>query len=824
MKNFKKILTIMLTALMALSLVACGSKTDSNETAYEPQYTYQSYTSALAQDWNPHTWEMNSDSAILGYLSTPFVDMTVKDSTTGEYQWIFEAATDIQDVTAEHQDDLTKYNVNLPEGVSAEEVTEGYVYEITLNPNMKWEDGTPINADTYVYSMKAQLDPAMKNYRANNYYSGESAIAGAEEYFFSGSTAQQDNGATGAITAKEDLVLGADGVYTTADGGKVSFALTTSLEWLGGYDLATYVGAYGADYFDVDAYASLEALADENGLVPATDEAWDLMVAVISVPAWGEGAGYEVNYLVYDQTFDAVEWDTVGLYKVDDYTIRYVCDSAYDYYYFLTSMTSNWIVYEELYEGGKDTTGTLVTTNYNTSVETSMSYGPYKLESMQTDKQMVLVQNENWYDFEKQEDGSLLSMTDFLVDGESVQQYQLEKLVIDVMTDDAAKQAFMKGELDDWTPSADEVVNYSTSEQLYKVDETYTMRFFFHTNLEDLKTMDTSYGNTNSVVVSNENFRKAFSLAIDRAEWVGATAGYKPSYSMLSSLYFYDVYEDPASIYRNTDQAMTAITNLYGVEYGDGTPYATLEEAYKSINGYNLTEAKALMAQACQELVDAGLYTAGEDIVIRIGYKAGAMDSTDNQQMALFNEYINAAAEGSGFGKIELVGVDNLSNRYASTAAGEFAIGYGAWGGAAFYPFTMFRVYCDPSYVDPIHEAGCWDPSTETLTMTVNGEEVTMTWQAWSTSMTGTGKYANADNETKLSILAGLEENYLKMYYIIPLATTTSCSMLSYKTSYYTENYSIMYGFGGVRLQKFNYTNSEWADYVASQNGELNYE
>ena len=32
-----------------------------------------------------------------------------------------------------------------------------------------------------------------------------------------------------------------------------------------------------------------------------------------------------------------------------------------------------------------------------------------------------------------------------------------------------------------------------------------------------------------------------------------------------------------------------------------------------------------------------------------------------------------------------------------------------------------------------------------------------------------------------------------------------------------------MYGFGGIRLQQPNYTNAEWADYVASQGGTLTY-
>ena len=825
----KKILAMLLAVAMILSLAACGGKTDSNDVsgtdAVVDTYTYNTYMAALGTNWNPHTWEMNADNTMQGYVLAPLTDLTILDSTTGEYQWIFVAATDIKDVTADAQDDLVKYNCNLPEGVSVSDITEGYVYEISLREEMCWEDGTPINADTYIYSMQQMLAPEMKNYRANNYYSGESALAGAANYFYAGSIATQDNGVTGEITALTDLVKGDDGVYKTAAGLNAWIPTTGSLDWLGGYGLADYVGAYGEAYFDVAAYDALCALADENGNVAITDDSYALLQSVISVPAWGEGPDYAVMYLNYEKQYEEASWDSVGMYKVDDYTFRYVCETAYDYYYFLTSCTSNWIVHEDMYEKCKDTSGELVTSTYCTSAETTMSCGPYRIESLQDEKQVVFVQNENYFEYTKNDDGTLSSTSEtigFKVDGEYQPQYQTTKIVIDVMTDDAAKLAFLSGELDDWAPAADEVVEYTTSEQLYQVDETYTMRLFFHTNLDSLKAMDEA-GNTNSVVMSNYNFRKAMSLAINRSEFVTATAGYKAAYSMLNSLYFYDVYEDPASIYRNTDEAKQAIVNLYGVEYGDGTIYATLDDAYNSINGYNLTEAKALFTQACAELVEAGLYTEGENIVIEMGWMAGAMDSSNQQQVTLLNKYMNEALEGTGFGTIELKAIDNLANRYEDVYNGVYAIGWGAWGGAAFYPFTMFQVYCDDDYVSYIHEGGCWDPSTETLTLTVDGEEVTMTWKEWSGCMAGTGAYASASNETKLSILSQIEENFLKLYYCIPVCATTVCSMLSYKTSYYTENYSIMYGFGDLRLQQFNYTDAEWADYVASQGGTLAY-
>ena len=86
-----------------------------------------------------------------------------------------------------------------------------------------------------------------------------------------------------------------------------------------------------------------------------------------------------------------------------------------------------------------------------------------------------------------------------------------------------------------------------------------------------------------------------------------------------------------------------------------------------------------------------------------------------------------------------------------------------------------------------------------------------MTWQAWSKSMIGTGPYAGLSNSEKLDITAQLEEAFLKTYYRIPLCATTICSMLSYQCSYYTEEYNIMYGFGGLRLMDYTYDDADWA-------------
>lgn len=804
MKKFTKLLALLLALVMVLGCFAgCKGKEPANTDENNKQtaeYTFKGYTTQLGTSWNRHTWETEYDRTIMEYLETPLATMSIKDSENGVYQWVFKAATSVTDVTADHKDDLTKYKVTLPAGQTVEQTEKGYVFEIKLNPDMKWQDGTAINADTYIYSMKALLDPTMMNYRANLYYSGESAVAGGYNYFYALS----------------------EGIYVATPYAKIPSGEKIYIDIWDAMDAKGYTDESGNEcpqYVAIDdatVYSNADKSASVSGKALFDGYTSEFTGGNKPVYVYKVNENYNENYA---ETYDA----TVGCYKVDDYTIRYVTQAQIDINYFLTSCTSNWLVYKDLYEAGKDTTGKLVTTDYATSIETTMSYGPYKIASLQDGKQIVLAQNENYYEFEKKEDGTLYAETDYEVDGSKVQAWQTTKIVIDVMTNEAAKQAFLKGELSEWTPSADEMPNYVFSDQMFQVDETYTHSFFFNTDVDDLKEMDKSKGNQNSVVLSSKSFRKAFSLAIDRSDWVTATAGYKPAYSLMSDLYYYDVYNDPYSTYRGTVEAMDAICELYGVTYVNGGIYNTVEEAYASITGYNLTQAKELMKQACQELVNKGLYTVGQDIKILVAYSGGELDSSNQNQITKMNQYLNAAMEGSGFGKITLEAVGNIPSRHAKVGSGEYAIGYGAWGGAAFYPFRNMQLYCDAEKYD-INESACWDPSTEKLTIELEGGPVTKTWQEWSRSMVGTGEYANASFGTKLEITAAMEREFLEKYYRIPLAASCASFLQSYQVSYYTDEYNIMYDFGGLELMTYNYSDADWATYVANAGGTLSYE
>ncbi|MCQ2427584.1 MAG: ABC transporter substrate-binding protein [Clostridia bacterium] len=809
-KTTKRVVSAVLAVLMLAACVAasvsCGKKVDSPYTE-KVSYTYKSYSPAIGNNWNTHTWETNADDAILSYLYTPLCTMTIKDTEAAEYQWIYLAAESVTDVTKDHKDDLVKY------GSAKTDADAGYVYEIKLNKNLKWENGEKINADTYVTSMKLLLDPTMLNYRANLFYNGESAVAGAANYYF----ALQKTVPT--------TILEEDIEQFIKDNPDVKIRFNIWEMW----GAEGYLSADGKEcpqYLEIDD----ETVYSETG-DPSKDQ--DVFSAKEVFETYC-GSGYFDEYapFTYDKENknynENYDFSTVGFYKVDDYTVRYVLNTYEDINYFRTSLTSDWLVYEPLYTKLIKEEGGIKVTSYGTSKDTTMSYGPYKMAAFEADKQVKFTQNENWFGYQKDEYGNLFAFTgelgdhSFTVDGKSVQMYQTTDIVIDVLTDDAAKLAFLKGELDDWAPSASDLTSYATSSRMYKVDETYSMTLFFNVGRATLENLEKEGVNKNGLVLGNKNFRKAMSLAIDRSTWVGTTQGYKAAAYLMNNLYYYNAYEDPSSQYRTSEPAMKGIVDFYGVKYGDGELYKTLEDAYKSITGYNKAEAAKYFKTACEELVAAGDYKENDEIKITVAWTAAAMTTDHYASVKMLEDMLNAAAEGTGIGKITLEGLGNLENRYADVPEGKYAVGYGGWGGAAFYPFTKFQVFLDPDMYD-VCEIGSWDPKSEKLTLKVDGKDVTMTYQEWAGALSGEGVYADAEYATKLDITAQLEVAILDKFYTIPLCSTTSASLLSFKVNYYTQDYNIMYGFGGIELMTYNYTDAQWTEYVKSQGGELIY-
>ncbi len=352
------------------------------------------------------------------------------------------------------------------------------------------------------------------------------------------------------------------------------------------------------------------------------------------------------------------------------------------------------------------------------------------------------------------------------------------------------------------------------------------MRLVFNSNIEDLKALETlANDGKNKQILAQYDFRKALSLCIDRERFnKEGTAGNRASYGLLNTLYYYDVENDPQSIYRYTDQAKQAIVDLYGLTYGAGQTYATLDDAYKAVTGLDVDQAKILFQSAYESAKAAGQYTDGQEIKLQIGY-FDADSSASSAQTKLLNEFVTTATKGTSLeGKITFEGKSygGSESRYDAIGAGNIEIANCAWGGAAFYPFSSVRVYTDPDYAD-INEVRSWDPTTESLKLTYDfdndgtPEEVSKTFTGWSSSING-GAYTESAEDwqmsRKLFILSRLENAILNKFLFAVVGSYASVSLYSQKIRYATLTYNIMYGYGGLRFLDYNYSDAQWDAYV----------
>lgn len=786
-KTLKRVLVLALAVAMTLSLAACGG------TKEEASYTYNKYMEASPTCWNPHTWEFNADSEIMSYIEMGLVDVQIAEDGVN-FEWVMEMAEDINDITATYAD---KEKWGITEDA-------GRVWEIKLNKDAKWADekGTPINADTYIYSMQQLISSDMKNYRAGNYVTGDSAIVGALGYFNNDRVGQ-----TNYANAVSDAGI------ATAD--KYFLNVDEACYFLGGEKLADYIAGYAASMAE---FAALEEYVGK-GYIEVTDDIKAKLAPVAA--AFGDAnpdAWYEFCF-VENGVVTETKWEDVGLVKVDDYTILYITELPIDEFNFFTACASNWIVYEELYEAGKSKTGDLVATNYGTSADTYMSYGPYKLASFETNKQFVLEKNDEWYGY---------------TDGNHEGQYQTTKVVYQIVSDHNTQlQLFNQGNLDAVDLTADDMATYKMSDFLLQTDDTYTFRWIFATDLEALKALEVEANDgSNKRVLSYDDFRKAISYSMDRAKFcTEGTSAYKPAFVLLNSLYYYNIANDIESIYRNTDEAKMAILNVYDVEITDSTD---LDAEVAKITGYDVETAKKLFQSVYEQAKADGNYTDGQKVVINCCVGAYAdLTAEDTTQETLMNEFITAATKGTGFeGMISFKFETGREDRYEDVATGKVEMIRGAWGGAAFYPFNALRCYTDFDYASGkgyVHESCGWDPTKATVAITYDfdgdgtAETVTDTFYNWSMAVATGGSLSN-DMDARLFVLATVESAIVKEYQCIPWSTMTTCSLYSQKVKLGTTDFNIMYGYGGVRHMTYNYTDAEWAEYVKSEGGTLSYE
>lgn len=826
-KKLLMLIAMVLVVVLCASVLTACKKDKGNDdgnvtkpgTGWEDpkMYTMREYTSQMPSQWCTILSSDNVNNEMESYFTSAFYEFNYKFDANGKivpgaYTVEYSASTKLEDVTKKY---AGQYGL-------AADAEKGQAFAMTLRNDLKWDDGTPIKAADFVYTMMQQLSPKYLFATASNYYSGNYVIHNAQNYVKQGQKGWFDNG--NMNLAYSDLALGADGKYTLK-GNECTIALKKPLVWLQGNTLDSYV-TNDPQYFDTAAYASLLALADANGDVAVTAESLALLTTVITAKAaWGETKENTVGYMYVNYEYPAMDFSEVGYFVGDnEYELVMVIDGTLNPldaegnltyeagYYF-----SNWpLVKKDLWERCEDQSKTPYANSYCTTQEKSASWGPYKLTNYQDQKTYTVSRNDKWFGYGLPQYAN---------------QYQTDAIVTEKIEEwDTAWLAFQKGNLDGIGMDVKIAADYRTSKRAYFTPETYT----FDLNIQSNATSKTD--KRNNLLLNYADFRKAISLSLDRDDYCAKNnPSSQAALGLLNSMYYYDV--ENGKVYRDTIQAKEAILNAYGAtKNADGswkvgeTTYTDIEDALDATTGYNLTLARQLVESAVAQAKKDGKYSDGDEIILTYGIETQSAntDRVKNWFQAAFD---NMTKGTSIEGKVKIEYFMFSSATWSEQFAdGEYDLCFGAWGNA---PFNPAYLLCETQISDENRYAVKWDPTTVEVTVKATPDDkhkdgnYTYNLAQWRLILQGKEgcpvNFKNFPMEDQLAALGAVETAILKEYYSIPVFSRYSASLMGYKVDYISYEYNTFMGYGGIRYMTFNYDDTAWAEFVASNNNILNY-
>ena len=515
-----------------------------------------------------------------------------------------------------------------------------------------------------------------------------------------------------------------------------------------------------------------------------------------------------------------VGWDDVGFKKIDDYTLDFILEKPVNEpAFYVPYQLSDFLVKKDLYESCKsffkdgapvatEEEADEVTTNYCKSLETNASYGPYVLTTFQLDKEWAVSRNENWFGYK---------------DGNHLGQYQMDNYVATVIVDHSTQMlAFEKGELDGVSLQNADMEKYAASQYIRYTPQSYTTKLTFNTDYSKLL----GRGTGSQILVIDE-FRKGFSFALDANEFATSyTAAGTAGYGMLNYQYCYNPFT--GELYRDSEAAKKALVNLFEMSYGEGGEYASLDEAYEAMTGYDMEKAQEYMAIAADKAIEAQIWDGQSDIVLEI--RVYNSDDIYVQMYNYFQQQLAEAVKGSKLeGKISMkltVDADYYETNYSGGADMIFT----TWGGAAMAPFGILaQCYTDASDGSGKQMEYGYDTTKIMMTLDFGGEIGQITdslrnWTLWTNSATtevpniytALGSFSDYAYSTRCEVLAATEQCFMNWFTTTSLYYRNVASLVSQKGDYAVDNYLTIIGFGGLEFYTFNYDDAEWAEYIAN--------
>lgn len=848
----KKLISLLLASAMVVSLAACGGKGDEpagndvtpgaettpsgdtqpgddgeNTTPAADEnasYTYNTATETFPTNWSPALQSTNQDALLLQYLEAPLYAFDYNEDMDGYNLIPCAAAGDPTDVTADY---VGQWGI--------EEGDTARVWSFPLREDVKWEDGTPITAHDYVRSAELMLDPVAKNHRADSFYASSLKVVNAKNYLYAGQHAYLNpmivNMTDDEYIPVDSFEVNEEGLLTV-DGKDLAVDLNTGSSWgasLGDYySEGMYVNADG-----VDVYAEiLEPNANADGMVPVTQEVYDAVsLCIAQLHGYADADAYAADagdyaYLEaqemmnYGETYEEMDFSEVGFAAPSDYELVIALDVPLEGFYLRYSFTNGWLLKEDLYLSCESVVDGVYTNTYGTSAETTASYGPYKLVSFQKDKEYVLERNENYFDLEGK--------------------YQTTRYVMHCVSEAATRlQMFLNGELDTYGLTAEDMETYATSDYTYYATEASTFFVAMNPDMDALAANQAALGdNFNKTILTVKEFRQALSYSLDRASFALATAPTNsPAYGVYSNLIIYD--PEVGSTYRSTDEAKQVLVDFWGLtdDIGEGKLYENMDDAIDSITGYNLEMAREKFNEAYDIAKEQGLIDDDDVIQLMIGIPNGESNFYNKGNEFLVNCWTEAVVGTPFEGRLTFALNDTLGNGFGQAMRNNevdilFGVGFT---GSALDPYNLIQCYTTD---DNLRYNISWDTANDMLTINLGGKDWTASVADWTYTINGekiTIKDADGNTEEfsagvtddnsqeRFEILAALEGAVLERYELLPLIDDSSAQLKSMKINYATEEYVFGMEFGGIKYYTYNYTDDEWAAFVAEQGGTLTY-
>lgn len=803
---------VLVVVLCASVLTACKKdKGNDDENVTKPgtgwedpkMYTMREYTSQMPSQWCTILSSDNVNNTMESYFTSAFYEFNYKFDANGKivpgaYTVEYSAATKLEDVTKKY---AGQYGL-------AADAEKGQAFAMTLRNDLKWDDGTPIKATDFVYSMSQQLSPKYLFATASNYYSGNYVIHNAQNY-----VKQGQKGMFPAYSVMKE--------YNVADDAKLIYSTTNSRVAEKGFTPEVIVAAFGIEGMTVEKINALngKSLADIKKDA-ALNETWEALLG-----AWKTDPNEELDFFETEYEYPAMDFSEVGYFVGDnEYELVMVIDGTLNPldaegnltyeagYYF-----SGWpLVKKDLWERCEDQSKTPYANSYCTTLEKSASWGPYKLTNYQDQKTYTVSRNDKWFGYGLPQYAN---------------QYQTDAIVTEKIEEwDTAWLAFQKGNLDGIGMDVKIAADYRTSKRAYFTPETYT----FDLNIQSNATSKTD--KRNNLLLNYADFRKAISLSLDRDDYCAKNnPSSQAALGLLNSMYYNDV--ENGKVYRDSIQAKEAILNAYGAtKNADGswkvgeTTYTDIEDALDATTGYNLTLARQLVENAVAQAKKDGKYSDGDEIILTYGIETQTAntDRVKNWFQAAFD---NMTKGTSIEGKVKIEYFMFSSATWSKQFEdGEYDLCFSAWGNA---PFNPAYLLCETQISEDNRYAKKWDPKTVSVTVKATPDAdhkdgiYTYNLEQWRLILQGKDgcpvNFKNFPMEDQLTALGAVETAILKEYYSIPVFSRYSASLMGYKVDYVSYEYNTFMGYGGIRYMTFNYDDTAWAEFVASNNNILNY-